>query len=318
MPRDRKPLADLPDFIIAGGMKCGTSSLHEVLARHPQVFMPPGERKFFDLDDVDQNRNAFARTADGWLAHDYEGRFEQYLNWYRSCFTGAAAGQLIGDDATTYMTSARAPRRMAELLPDVKLIFLLRDPVERTYSHYWQDVRTGRATETFENTILFQPGSLLIRRSLYKEQIERYREHFNAAQMQFVIFEEFVRDMPKVVADVCAFLGLEFCDELVAEKTHANPSRAPRWLWLRLLQNRWLRDYRERREFLNVAGAPLARRGDRVAVLSQRVLNRLNRPTARRPPPMRTETREFLRGLFARENAGLSELIGRDVGEFWK
>ena len=124
--------AGLPDLILVGAPKCGTTSLHAMLALHPDVFIPEYEVFFFDVDDVMIHPDFFFHRS-GSSFHDYEGEFEEYLAWYRSLFTSAEPGQIIGEDTTTYLCSHYAPTRIAELLPDVKLIALLRDPVDRAY-----------------------------------------------------------------------------------------------------------------------------------------------------------------------------------------
>lgn len=127
----------LPDFIIAGAMKAGTTSLHHILKHHKHVFLPEDEIFFFDLDDIQQHPDFFMDARGKWIFHDYERHYQDYLEWYSSFFESADDGQVIGDDSTTYMASRKAPQRIARLLPDVKLIFMLRDPVVRAYSHYW-------------------------------------------------------------------------------------------------------------------------------------------------------------------------------------
>src|SRR4029453_15619679 len=108
---------------------------------------------------------------------DYEHHCQDYLGWYSSFFQNAADGQVIGEDSTTYMASSKASRRIARLLPNVKLIFMLRDPVTRAYSHYWHLVKTGPVIYDFESTLRHTPYTIL-QRGYYKEQIERFMEYF--------------------------------------------------------------------------------------------------------------------------------------------
>lgn len=106
----------VPSFMIAGAMKCGTTSLYQYLLQHPQVV---GARK----KEI----------------HYFDWGYAEGVRWYRSQFPLArryGPGCLTGEASTDYLFHPHAPRRMAASLPDVKLIFLVRNPVDRAYSHY--------------------------------------------------------------------------------------------------------------------------------------------------------------------------------------
>lgn len=306
-----------PDFIIAGAMKSGTTSLHAILADDPRIYIPNPEIFFFDMDDPTQHAEFWYRVGDHWLSQPYLPQDERTLRWYSRFFEQAKADQLVGEDSTTYLASANAPGRIAEFLPDVKVILLLRDPASRTYSHYWHLVRTGRAIYGFEETLRYGQGSL-IQRSLYKPQIEQFRAHFDPDHLLILVFEEFIQDMKASVSRVYQFLGLGEPPDLNLSTTHRNEALVPRWPRLQLWRNWLLRRYADRfyaTHLLNVPPQP-ARRFPvmRLAHHAHRLVNPL-RP--RRPPPMDPVTRRLLNDLFARENEGLSELIGIDVNEYW-
>jgi hypothetical protein len=177
----------LPKFIIGGGMKCGTTTLHWLLNQHKDIFIPGSaeeEPHFFTIDDIEQNPDFFLKSKKGWHCFDYEKNFNEYLEWYLNFFKAAKTGQIIGEDCVSYLSSKKAPVRILSLIPDIKLIFILRDPVQRTYSQYWHWVKTNRATDTFENTLQFSTGHL-IQRSLYREHVERYLKYFRHEQIKF-------------------------------------------------------------------------------------------------------------------------------------
>jgi hypothetical protein len=198
----------LPDFIIGGAMKAGTSSLHHVLGAHDDIYIAPDELFFFDLDEFQQHPGLFLKLQDRWVGHDYRADFDENFDWYVSQFEGAAEGQLLGEDSTSYLSSRKAPRRMRELLPDVKLIFLLRDPVDRLYSHYWYNLLAGWTTEDFRTYLNHIPWKAY-EQSCYVAGLKRYYDHFDRQQVHPVIFEEFVESPQKVVDDICQFLELE-------------------------------------------------------------------------------------------------------------
>jgi hypothetical protein len=296
-------------------MRSGTTSLHHILNRHDRIFIPPREVFFFDIDDIEQHPDFFVHTSHAWSFHDYERRFDEYLSWYTSFFKDAREDQIVGEDSTTYMASPKAPSRIARLLPDVKLFFMLRDPVRRTYSHYWYLVHTGRAVYDFERTLQYMPGTLL-QRSLYKSHIQRYKECFPDRSMRFIIFEEFVKDVQAATDDACGFLGLRSSVDLRGVHTHKNPARYPRSRRLRIAFNRAFRGLAARRYLHRIPNMPAGRPRPILEMIERR-FTRLNSATRASPPPMKQETRRFLERFFATENRGLGELIGTNIREHW-
>src|SRR5947209_147591 len=134
MPKARP----LPDFLLMGAPKAGTTALHVALARHPQVFMStPKEPKYFLADNGVQPP---ARGGPGdaqtirkqvWRRADYE-----------ALFAGAPANACRGESTTLYLGDARSHERIARLLPDARLVAVLRDPVDRAHSN-WTHLRSA-------------------------------------------------------------------------------------------------------------------------------------------------------------------------------
>jgi hypothetical protein len=313
----------LPDFIIVGAMKAGTTSLHYILNHHNNVFIPRREIYFFDLDDVQQHPDFFMDARGEWTFHDYEHHCKDYLDWYSSFFRNAAEGQVVGEDSTTYVASSKAPRRIARLLPNVKLIFMLRDPVSRAYSHYWHLVNSGRATYDFEDTLRHAPGTIL-QRGYYKQQIEQFRQYFREDQLKFIMFEEFIKNIQAMVDDVCVFLGLSGTVDTGAIDTHRNIGTAPRSLRLKLSANRLNKKAAERiyRGYIPTPGikeqnSPCS--GRCIEYLSPTIVlsKMVNRSPKPKYPPMASGVREFLERLYAKENMGLGDLIGVDIESYW-
>ena len=314
-----------PDFIIIGAAKCGTTSLHHILAQHERVFIPDYEVYFFDVDDVEQHPDFF-RQGERWIWHDFDRDHKRYLQWYRGVFAQAEPGQVIGEDTTTYLASRNAAARIERMLPEVKLIAMLRDPVARAYSHYWHNVHRGRAGASFEHTLRHSAGNLLLR-GRYLEQLRRYGNFIQRGSLKVVFFEDFVRDMQTEVEGVCHYLGIDPPD-LSTIDTHQNVSPRPLNIPARLAFNRMFgRLLPQARRIPNmpgytkprpskVGGGLLRSDGGSDLRASLEVARRALLPN-RKPPPMQQQTREFLQKLFARENAGLSELLGQDVAARW-
>jgi len=202
----------LPDFLIIGAMRAGTTSLYHLIGRHPGV--RPGVTKevhFFDLN------------------------FGKGENWYRAHFPRrpqvSSLDWITGESSPYYLFHPLAARRAAGVLPDARLLVMLRDPVERAYSHYWHSVRYGyekrpieQAIEEEAQVVDVEDGKLRVadaRRSFahqhhsylargrYAEQLEEWFRHF--PREQFLILEQrrFYDYFEKEARRLQEFLGLE-------------------------------------------------------------------------------------------------------------
>lgn len=307
-----------PDFIICGAMKSGTSTLHYMLGQHPQVFIPDHEVHFFDIDNLFQHPDFNYFDGDNWVSQRLDDDPERFWNWYASHFEGAGEGQLVGEDSTTYLSSEIAAKRIAMQSKQLKLIVLLRHPTERAYSQYWHMVRTGRATYNFEDTLRFEPFSVL-QRSLYLTQLKSFFQHVPAARVKVVTFEEFMADKQRVLREVCDHIGLDY-SQLPPEAAdmHKNGARVSWHPGFEVAKNRFFRSggsvsYQSR---LPMAPAPAGRHLNfpRLVNLAHRSINPLRNA---KPPAMRASTRRLLDDFFERELEGLDELLGREVMSVW-
>jgi sulfotransferase family protein len=184
-----------PDFIIVGAAKAGTTSLHHYLERHPNILMSePKEPTYFARDD----------------------RFERGESWYLSLFNAAQSHQLCGEASTNYTNwplYSHTVSRMAQLAPDAKLIYIMRHPVERAYSHYLQLIQNIRTDDpcykferTFEEHIAVDDS--VIKSSNYMLQINQYLASYGREQMLFLLFEDFIKDPRSSLTKVAKFLGI--------------------------------------------------------------------------------------------------------------
>jgi hypothetical protein len=305
---------NLPHFIIPGAMKSGTTTLRHILNHHENIFIPNPEIFFFDIDDIDQHPDFFIPFSNCWTAYNYDKNFSDYLSWYKSFFTQAHDHQLIGEHSTTYLVSSKAPSRIAQLLPDVKLIFMLRDPVARTYSHYWHLVNAGHPVYSFEDTIQYIPENI-IKRSFYKEQIERYIQYFPDENMKFVIFEDFIIRVQDIVNDVCEWLNLESTVDTTRINTHQHASKGFRSLALQILFNHLFRNSPTSSQS-HLPNMP-NRQPNKILRIVNKWFKKINTTKKKRYPKMKPETRRFLEELFSKENKGLSKLTGINLSQFW-
>lgn len=190
-------------------MRCGTTSLFTLLAGHPRL--APSVTKevhYFDL---------------------HHGRGPA---WYRRQFLPSVRRQRLPFESSPYyMFEPRAPERVRSLLPDVKLVFLLRDPVERAFSHYRKNVRDGREPLSFADALDAEEERLAGEeermladdayvsqlhqyysykaRGCYADQLARWHAIFPASQIRVVDAGRLFASPPKVVDEVLAFLGVD-------------------------------------------------------------------------------------------------------------
>lgn len=308
----------VPDFMICGAMKCGTTTVHQLIGRHPQVFIPDAEINFFDMDDWLEHNDFVFQSRNGWHAPAIADDPEAYWQWYARFFSKAPDDVLIGEDSTCYLPSRNAPLRISLQEKPVKLIVCLRQPAERAYSQYWHQVRTGRAVASFEDTLRLAPHSVLSR-SMYLPQIENLLTHLPRERVFFFILEDFLADRERVVRELLDFLGLSFNDlPDDALSTHSNSGKYPMGVNLRVFMNRVLRvlgnaSYRSRLPY----DVPTAKAAKLAASFSSLVNKASSLFSTRRAPKMKLETRQILDKMFKRELDGIDELIGANVTSVW-
>jgi len=311
--------AKIPDFIICGAMKSGTSTLHAILAKHPDIYIPEKEIHFFDMDNIIQHPDFNFFEKGCWSCHSVEKSPKKYWQWYLSNFTSANDNQIIGEDSTTYLASELAAKRIGMQNKAIKTVIMLRLPTLREYSQYWHMLRSGRATYSFEDTLKFAPSSIL-NRSLYFQQIERFLKYVPKEQVKIVIFEEFLVDKVKCVEDVCKFLGVDF--ELLPMRAidlHENAAKYPKYPHLQFLKNRMFpsagnSSYVDIFESNTKVTLSEKLSMSKIIDKAHRLINPLSvNKTARMIP----ETRKFLDDYFYKELDGINELLEKDVLSVW-
>lgn len=178
-----------PDFIVIGAMKAATTTLHEQLARQPCLCMSRLKEPNFFSDDENHRRG---------------------VGWYRSCFEGCSEGQLAGESSTHYTKLPTHPLtvdRMVRLLPDVKLIYVMRHPIDRLTSHYLHETTVGRVSEGLEETVERLPE--LVDYGCYARQLEPYLRAFGTQAILPVFFDRLVEQPQREFDRIGHFLGVE-------------------------------------------------------------------------------------------------------------
>jgi hypothetical protein len=307
----------LPDFIIGGAMKCGTTSLHQILNSHPKVFIPEDEINFFDIDNLLQHSDFNHFSNDGkWVAQFLEKDPIKFWNWYLDKFKGNET-KIIGEDSTTYLASNLAADRISKQEKPIKLIFVLRQPSERAYSNYLHRLKAGRALYSFEDTLRFEPFSVL-NRSLYLNQLKMYYEKIPENRIKIILFEDLITDRENTLEDISAFIGVDYAEfPRQSLGTHANKSILPSNIKLNLLKNQLTLNstYQKYSESL-----PLTFRDKKVNQNVSRLINKIHRKinTAHQiKQKMNADTKLMLDTYFRYQLLGLDELIDRDLDKLW-
>lgn len=207
----------LPSFIIIGAQRCGTTSLYDYLSHHPQIIPSPVKELFY-FDDY----------------------YQRPIEWYKSFFPtqkqreklerDLVASVITGEASPSYFFHPYAAKRIKETLPQIKLILVLRDPIERAYSHYNHIKRLNREPLSFEEALAKEVERITpdieklakdefykadqrrdysyLTRGYYAKQLTEWYKYFPKEQLLVVQSEEFYRETPRVYNEIVEYLGL--------------------------------------------------------------------------------------------------------------
>lgn len=194
----------LPDFVIIGAMKAGTTGLFWTLSEEHPTINPPEvkELTFFD------------------------NHWRKNLSWYAKRFEHVAENQITGESSPSYIVRPQALKRMKTILPQAKIIIMLRNPADRSYSQFKHYVKNGRRfahlellTESFEVFLekyskkpydkrLHWMGLGMLERSIYLPQIKEVFKHYNRRQVMIIKSEDYFKSPLKICNQVCRFLKI--------------------------------------------------------------------------------------------------------------
>jgi Sulfotransferase domain len=254
-PRSSPPRSGasrLPNFIVIGAMKSGTTSLFHYLRAHPQVYMSPLKEVDFFIE---------------------EGNWSRGFEWYRKQFEKAGdRASAVGEASTSYTKYPEyegVPERIARHLPDVRLIYLVRDPIERIRSHYQHRSLIGAERAPFDEAVLGDPRYLDCSR--YAMQIERYVGPFPRERLLVVTSEDLRSSRAPTVRRIYRFLGVDqnHVPETLDREFYRTQERAsypPFVWWIRRTVKRHLPAGKRAKEFIDrITPASLGRDGTPTA-----------------------------------------------------
>lgn len=209
----------LPNFLIIGAAKSGTSALYRYLRQHPEIFMSPvKEPHFFGYENTPPNTRG---------PGDFVNLAITDINVYTSLFDEVTTEKAIGEASPTYIHLPRAVERIYHYIPQAKLIAILRHPADRAFSAYMHVVRDQRETavdfaqalELEQSRILQNWGPIWHYTSVsyYFKHLKRYYDQFDAAQIRVYLYDDFVADPNYVLQDIFQFLEVD--DSFVPDMT---------------------------------------------------------------------------------------------------
>lgn len=235
----RQRAGRLPNFIVIGAMKAGTTSLFHYLQVHPQAYLSPLKEVDFFVEEKNWRRG---------------------LDWYRAQFDGAGPEALAVGEASTLYTKfpeyQGVPERMAGSVPHARLIYVVRDPIERIRSHYQHRVLAGSERLPIGRAVL-EDGRYLDC-SRYAMQVERYLERFPREQILLVTSEDLRSNRLPTMRAIYRFLGIDpdFVHDTIDREFYASNERAsyPRaaW-WVRRTLKRYVPTSKRAKELIDLA-----------------------------------------------------------------
>jgi hypothetical protein len=295
-----------PEFFVIGASRCGTTSIHAALERHPEIFVPIEKSpNFFTAADM---RNVPGSTAmEAMKGHTVKTEAE-----YLALFRRVPVGRVPGEVSPVYMQSVFAADRLARFAPEARILAILRNPVDRAFAHFIGRRRDGLESRSdFAEAIADElahptPKDVAFNHYLaigrYAHYLAPYLAAFPRDRIKILFFDDFVRDPVRVLNDAFVFLGVcEVDAKFVVDRRNQsgiirNPALRRLWTGTALIRAR-LRSHLPR--------------GLRDPV-GRWVLRSMERPSL--PPDVRLAAQ----GYFLDDIARLESITGRDLSALWE
>ncbi|HUA32611.1 MAG TPA: sulfotransferase [Candidatus Binataceae bacterium] len=223
-PPVRAEFAALPDVIAIGPPRTATTWMHRILKGHLNLAESVKETRFFDL-----------RYANG-------------MAWYAAHFRNARAGLPTAEIAPTYFYSSDARFRIAERLPDVRIVATFRDPVERLFSLYKLKCASGKITDSFEAAV--ESDDEMRESARYGYHLAEWISMFGRNRVLILIYEDLLSDPQTFVDQLCDFVGIERFEvdaDMQQKENSTDAAVAPRMAWwtkLGVSASEWMRSHR--------------------------------------------------------------------------
>ncbi len=272
-----------PNFFIVGAARAGTTSLYEYLRRTPGVYLSPvKEPKYFCTEDE------FGMSAPAPIRSQRE---------YLKLFKGVKNETAVGEASPQYLCDAGAPALIHEAVPNARIVMSLRDPVERAFSHYLVHARMGIQPLPVKEALGLD---VYLRGGRYAGPVKKYLDLFGFERVKILIFEEFIRDTRRSVAEVVKFLGVGAKPPDSIAEAH-NAFAQPRGRLIGMI-------YRNR----SLRAAARALFSDRLRRSMREKVLLIKKPK----PALPEETRSFLEDAYRDDVLRLEKILGRALPWF--
>ncbi|MEO1099860.1 MAG: sulfotransferase domain-containing protein [Bacteroidota bacterium] len=202
-------MATLPDFLIIGAGKSGTTSLDFYLKQHPQVFMPElKEPNFFAYE---------AHSVSDFNDQETIKHYQQSItvfDEYKNLFIGAQAGQVLGEVSNTTMYMPHAIESIQKYLKNPKIIAILRNPAERLVSRFMHLERVNKVPKTtledvFNKESIWWKRADLVNEGMYYKHLSKFYSSFNNNNIHVILYQDLKQDVKKVLHEICEFLEID-------------------------------------------------------------------------------------------------------------
>ena len=206
-----------PTFFIVGAPKAGTTSLYRYLEEHPDVFMSHiKETNFFSFEEI---------KAQGLYYHE---EHISTLEEYNRLFAKVSNEKAIGEASVSYLFYDTVPKKIYEFNPEAKIIMVLRNPVDRGYSHYLMDKRMGLVKKPYEGIVNSDRNTQkdrlyyqqYVELGQYYEQVKRYLHIFAPEQVKIIFFEELRNNPSQLITDIYNFLNVDITFRPDVDRKH--------------------------------------------------------------------------------------------------
>lgn len=198
----------LPSFIYGGTAKAASTWLYECLKEHPEVAIHP------DTDSL----------------HYFDINYHRGFDWYTEQFDPHDASAVIGEITTSYLNRSPAPSRIATRLPNVTLLFCLRNPIERAFSHWWHGKSRGYWDYEFNEIFdYYLPYQMWVKPGFYASHLTRFDRYFDQDQLNVFFFDDIKSDSKKYIQEVFSTIGVDetFVPTRLGEKSNSARGEAP-------------------------------------------------------------------------------------------
>lgn len=293
----------LPNFLIIGAAKAGTSSLYYYLKQHPEIYMSPvketnflaleGEKLDYIGPDLGINQTSVVKLE------DYQNLFKLVTN-----------EKAIGEASPIYLDSQKAIARIKHYIPETKLIAVLRNPIERAFSSYCHLLREDLEMVSFKEALDIEEERIKNKwshlyyykqKGFYYKYLKRYYENFDRDRLKIYLFEDLNYNTLNIVRDI--FDHLEVDHTFVPNLTRKNVSGIP--------QNKYIYNLFAKKNNLKTILKPLFPKAIR-----RNLYDLVTRKTLKPKPVMDLETKQYLLDLYRQDISKLQDLLDRDLSHW--